>query len=130
MLKKTIKYTDFDGETREEDFYFNLTKAELAQMRYSVSGGLEKRLTRIINSNNQPELIKIFCELIDLSYGIKSDDGRKFMKNASILEDFKSTEAYSQLFMQLASDEKFAEEFINGVLPSDLVTTEKDSKKK
>lgn len=129
MLKKTIKYTDFDGETREEDFYFNLTKAELAQMRYSVSGGLEKRLTRIINSNNQPELIKVFCELIDLSYGVKSDDGRKFMKNASILEDFKSTEAYSQLFMQLASDEKFAEEFINGVLPSDLVTVDKPSKK-
>lgn len=121
MLIKKITYVDFDGEKRTEEFRFHLSKAELAKMRYSVAGGLEKRLARIINSNDQPQLIKIFCELIDLSYGVKSDDGRKFMKSSEILDDFKSTEAYSQLFMELATNDNAAKEFINGVLPSDLV---------
>lgn len=121
MLSKKITYVDFDGEKRTEEFRFHLSKAELAKMRYSVAGGLEKRLTKIIDSNDQPQLIKIFCELIDLSYGVKSDDGRKFMKSPEILDDFKSTEAYSQLFMELATNDNAAKEFINGVLPSDLV---------
>lgn len=121
MLTKKIKYVDFDGEEREEEACFHISKAELTQMRLSASGGMEKRLRRIIDTKDQPALIKQFAELLDMSYGVKSDDGRKFMKSPEILADFKATEAYSQVFMELLSSDEAASEFIKAVLPSDLV---------
>lgn len=130
MLIKKITYVDFDGETREEEHCFHISKAELTQLRLSAAGGIEKRLRRIIDTKDQPSLIKQFTELLDLSYGIKSDDGRKFMKSPEILADFKATEAYSQIFMELLQNDETATEFIKKVLPSDLIEeVEKEEKK-
>ena len=120
MLKETLKFVDFDGNEREEDFYFNLTKAELLQMELSVKGGFHTYVERIIKSQDTTELIRIFKELLDKSYGVKSDDGRRFIKNEEVLSDFKQTEAYSDLFMMLATDADKAARFVNGIFPAAL----------
>lgn len=119
MLKKTITYTDFNGVNRTEDFYFNLTNAELTELEMSRKGGLTAYIERISNTQEAPELIKLFKEIIALAYGVKSDDGRRFIKNQAVLEDFTQTEAYSSLFMELATDADAAAKFISGILPAD-----------
>lgn len=129
MFKKTIKYTDFDGNERKEDFYFNLTKAELLEMQLSIEGGLQGHLERIIKTQSQPELVKMFKDIIMRAYGEKSLDGKKFMKSDEIRKNFECTEAYSELFMELATDSDAAAEFINALLPYDLQPSEVDKKK-
>lgn len=120
MLKKHIAYEDFDGNAREEDFYFNLTEADLTNMFTSVDGGLEKKLTRIMQAKSQPELMANFRDVIRLSYGVKSADGRTFRKSDELFEEFAATNAYSKLFMELLSDEEVAAEFVAGILPKSL----------
>lgn len=122
MLKKTIKYVDYNDEEREEDFYFNLTKAELTQMQLSEKGGLDAVLDRMLQTRDEPSMIKMFKEIIDLSYGVKSTDGRRFIKNQEVLDDFRQTEAYSVLFMELATDSKAAADFINGIVPKEIAS--------
>lgn len=129
MFKKTIKYTDFDGNERKEDFYFNLTKAELLEMQLSIEGGLQGHLERIIKTQSQPELIKMFKDIIMRAYGEKSPDGKRFMKSDEIRQNFECTEAYSELFMELATDSDAAAEFINALLPNDIQPSEEDKKK-
>ena len=126
MFKKTIKYTDFDGNERKEDFYFNLTKAELLEMQLSIDGGLQGHLERIIKTQSQPELIKMFKDIIMKAYGDKSPDGKRFMKSDEIRQNFECTEAYSELFMELATDSDAAAEFINALLPNDLQASAAD----
>lgn len=122
MLAKKIKYTNFNGETREETFYFNLTEAEIAEMELSINGGLKGIIERIVETQDQPELIKLFKTVILKSYGEKSNDGKFFRKSDSTrgnyADDFAATEAYSVLFMELATNDKAASEFINGVIPA------------
>lgn len=120
MYKKTITYTDYNGVERTEDFLFNLSKAELAEMQFSTNGGLETYIKRIIDTQDGKELIKVFKELILRSYGKKSDDGKRFMKSDAIREEFSQTEAYSELFMELATDDAAASKFVNGIMPSDI----------
>ena len=120
MVTKTISYTDYDGVERTEDFRFNLTKAELTTMFNSVPGGLEKRLDNIIKTKNAPEIMENFRAILKASYGVKSADGRKFMKSEEIFKDFEGTEAYSIIFMELCTDAEAAADFIKGVLPKDL----------
>ena len=120
MLKKTITYTDYNGITRTEDFYFNLTKAEIMEMQLSTNGGLDVMIKKIIDSQDAPSIIKIFKDLILASYGKKSPDGKRFIKNDEIREEFVQTEAYSQLFMKLATDADAASRFVNGIMPADL----------
>lgn len=129
MLKKTIKYTDFDGNTREEDFWFNLTKAEIAEMELSQAGGLEKYYEKIVKTQDQPKLVEIFKSLILKSYGEKSDDGRRFIKSAALTEAFTQTQAYSDLFMELASSADAALAFCKGIMPSDMPTDGLDAAK-
>lgn len=129
MFKKTIKYTDFDGNERKEDFYFNLTKAELLEMQLSIEGGLQGHLERIIKTQSQPELIKMFKDIIMRAYGEKSLDGKRFMKSDEIRKNFECTEAYSELFMELATDSDAAAEFINALLPNDLQATAAEREK-
>ena len=117
MLKKTITFTDFDGEERTEDFYFNLTKAEIMEMEMGSAGGLVKRLEKIVQEKKQDEIIKEFKEIIRKAYGVKSPDGRKFIKSKEVFDDFAQTEAYSELFMQLATDGEAAAEFVYGIIP-------------
>lgn len=118
MLKKTITYPGYDGETYKEDFYFNLKESEVLEMELGSSGGLSTYLTRIVAAKDTPEIVKIFKELILKSYGIKSPDGKRFMKSPEISQAFAETEAYSQLFMELATDDIKGAEFINGITPN------------
>lgn len=120
MIKKTITYTDCNGVERTEDFYFNLTKAEVMKMEMSVSGGLAEKITRIVATQDQPAIIAVFEDLIHKSYGVKTPDGRGFTKRKEDLELFMATEAYSQLFMELATDADAAAKFINGIVPADM----------
>lgn len=120
MLKKTIKFTDYNGVERKEDFYFNLSKAELSEMELEIPGGMSAMLQKIAATQDTPSLIKIFKGLILRSYGVKSDDGRRFIKSEALREEFSQTEAYSELFMELATNADAASSFINGIVPSDL----------
>lgn len=123
MLKKKITYTDFNGRERTEDFYFNLTQAELAQLESSVPGGISEYIQQIKDSENVPELVNLFKRIILMSYGEKSEDGKRFMKkkNGELLADvFESTEAFSVLFMELATNEEAATQFVNGVVPKEV----------
>lgn len=130
MLKKTIKYTDFNGVERTEDFYFNLSKAELMEMEMSTSGGLTEMVKRIINTQDTPSILRIFKKIILKAYGVKSDDGKRFIKNEDLAKEFEQTEAYSELFMELLQDEKKAADFINGLLPKDLAKQIEDEQAK
>ena len=120
MIKKTITYTDYNGNERTESFYFNLNKAELIRMEMSVKGGLLETINRIIAAQDGPELFKIFEDLIQKSYGVKDTDGRGFVKKQEYLDDFMATEAYSELITELVTKEGAASDFINGVISSDL----------
>lgn len=120
MLKKTIKYTDYEGVEREEDFYFNLNKAEVMEMQLSTDGTLTRLIEKIIAEKNVPKLVEIFKDLILKSYGEKSLDGKRFIKNKELTEEFTQTEAYSNLFMELSTDADAAAAFVNGIIPSDL----------
>lgn len=120
MIKKTVTFTDYNGFERTEDFYFNLTKAEVMTMQYSTAGGLDVMLKKLVATNDMPSIIKVFKELVLNAYGVKSPDGRKFIKNDEVRADFEQTEAYSTIFMELATDDKAAAEFINGIVPKDL----------
>ena len=118
MLKKTITYTDYNGIERTEDFRFNLSKAELAEMEMSTSGGLTEMIERIVAAQDAPSIIKIFKDLILKAYGEKSPDGKRFIKSEELSTAFSQTEAYSQLFMELASNPDEAAKFINGIIPA------------
>lgn len=120
MLKKKIKYTDFNGEEMEEEFYFNISKSELSKAQLSVDGGLDVKLQKVIDSKSSPEILKMYNEFIDLSYGIKSDDGKHFRKSKEILDDFKSSPAYDELFMELINNPNKIIEFIKGVFPVEI----------
>ena len=120
MLKKTIKYTDYDGNEREEDFYFNLSRAEVTEMELSKEGGMSEYIKKISATQNGPELIKLFKEIIMKSYGEKSLDGKRFIKNKELTEAFIQTEAYSELFVELASNADEAVKFINGIMPKNM----------
>lgn len=120
MLKKTITYEDFNGDTVTEDFYFHLSKAELVELEMSHEGGLSASLERIIQAQDNKSLITEFKNLLLLSYGKRSDDGRRFVKTQELRDEFTSTEAYSSLFMELVTETEKAIEFVQGVIPKDL----------
>lgn len=119
MLKKRIKYIDYDGNEREEDFYFNLNKAEVTEMELSQDGGLAKTVRRIIDAQDNKRLIEIFKELILKAYGEKSTDGKRFIKNQELRDSFAQTEAFSELFMELATNADAAAAFVNGIIPAE-----------
>lgn len=120
MLKKTIKYVDFNGVEREEDFYFNFSKAELAEMELSADGGMEAYIQKIVSAKDSKALVRIFKDLILKAYGEKSLDGKRFVKSEELSNAFSQTEAYSILFMELATNADAATKFVNGVIPADL----------
>lgn len=130
MFKKRIKYTDYFGEERERDFFFNLTKAELMEMNLSKDGGLERLVERITQTNDQKQLVDIFKEIIFKSYGEKSADGDRFIKSDELSIAFSQTPAYDILFMELATDADAAADFINNVVPADLAQKMKDNQQK
>jgi hypothetical protein len=117
MLKKTISYTDYNGNDRTEDFYFNLTKAEIMEMEMITTGGYAEQIKKVIASQDSPTIINIFKNLVLKAYGEKTLDGKRFSKNEEIRTAFSETEAYSILFMELATDANAATSFINGIIP-------------
>ena len=124
MLKKTIKYTDFNGNEREEDYYFNLSEAELTEMALSENGGLDELIKKIISEQDTAKLMLMFKTILLKSVGEKDLDGRHFRKNDRIREDFESSEAYNVLFMEIFSDADAAVKFIEGILPKNVDTSE------
>lgn len=120
MLKKTITYTDYNNVERTEDFYFNLTKAEIMEMEMGTSGGLAEMINKIVSSKDTPSIITVFKDIILKAYGEKSPDGKRFVKSKEISTAFSQTEAYSQLFMELSLNADAAAKFVNGIIPGDL----------
>lgn len=125
MYAKKIMSTNYNtGEQKERTYYFNLTKAELMEMQLSVDGGLQEYVQKIIEAEKTPQLVELFKKLILMSYGEKSDDGMRFMKKAAdghrLSDDFEQTDAYSELFTELATNSESATAFVNGILPAQV----------
>ena len=129
MYKKTITYEDYNGEKRTEDFYFNLTQAEVAELQFSIDGGYSEMLTTIVKNKDNAAMLKFFKDLIAKSYGIKSEDGRRFIKKQENVDEFMETPAYSALFMEFITDENAMVEFFNKVIPADLAAEVEKVKK-
>lgn len=124
MLKKTITYTDFNGDETSEDFLFHLSKAELIELEASHKDGLAASMQRIVEADDTKAIIAEFKRIVLLAYGKKSMDGKRFIKNQTLREEFESSEAYSTLFMELVTNTDSAIEFMNGIIPNDLVPQE------
>lgn len=120
MLTKTFTYTDYNGVERKETHYFNLNKAEVMEMEMSTKGGLAEMIQRIIDAQDAPAIIKVFKDLIRKAYGVKSADGKRFIKSEELWAEFEQSEAYPMLFMELATDADAASKFINAIVPADL----------
>jgi hypothetical protein len=128
MYSKTIKYQDYNGNTREETFYFNLSRSELIDLEWRTPGGLENYMKKIMSELDGQKLADMFKMLIQRSYGVKDLEGRRFIKNEQVLANFVETPAYDELFVQLATDDKAAAEFVNGIFPKEAVEAAKKQK--
>lgn len=120
MIKKTVTYNDYNDVERTEDFYFNLTETELSQMALGTKGDLGEIINGIIKAKDVPAIADYFKKLLEMSYGVKTADGRGFRKSAELLEDFKACPAYDIIYMSLARDENAAAEFVNGIMPKSV----------
>lgn len=120
MLKKTITYTDWNGEERTEDFYFNLTRVEVVELEYDVESGtsLSDWLDTLIKSKDYGKIIQTIKKIILTAYGEKSSDGRRFMKNDDIRRSFEENPAFDELYMSMVTDSKKAADFLSGIMPS------------
>ena len=120
MLKKTIKYINYDGVEKEKDFFFNLKKSELVDLQYKTPKGFIAYIEEITKAGDNSELWKAFRNIVLMAYGEKSDDGERFMKSYEISKAFEETEAFSVLIMELIEKDGSAADFINGIMPKDL----------
>ena len=120
MLKKTVTYTDYNGTERTEDLYFNISKAELAEMELGVTGGFSEMMKKIVAAQDVPSIVKIVKDLILKSYGEKSSDGRRFIKSPELSEAFSQTEAYTEVFLDLVASAENMADFVNAIIPSDI----------
>lgn len=122
MLKQPLTYTNFDGVEVTEDFYFNISRSELVQMEINTPGGYVNYLQRLIDSKDTPSIMEAFLDLVKKSYGIKSPDGKKFIKSPEIVDDFVNSAAYDELYVKFMTDTDFASNFAIGVLPKNIDT--------
>lgn len=127
MLKKNIKYVDYDGNARAEDFYFNLNKAEIVELELGTTGGLTKTLEKIVQEKDNKRIVEYFKAIILKAYGEKSADGRRFIKSQELRDSFEQTEAYAELFMELSSNAKAATDFISGIVPKEAADAAKQA---
>lgn len=127
MLKKNIKYVDYDGNARAEDFYFNLNKAEIVELELGTTGGLTKTLEKIVQEKDNKHIVEYFKAIILKAYGEKSADGRRFIKSQELRDSFEQTEAYAELFMELSSNAKAAADFISGIVPKEAADAAKQA---
>lgn len=124
MLKKTIKYTNYNGEEKERDFFFNLKKSELVDLNFSTPKGFIDYINEITEANDAVKLWKAFRDIVVMAYGEKSPDGERFIKSEELAKAFEETEAFSELIVELINSEDAAANFINGIMPKDLVEGE------
>lgn len=117
MLKETLTYVDYDGNERKEDFYFNLNQAEVAKMELSAEGGMQAKMNRLVASNDAGTIAQIVEDVILAAYGVKSPDGKRFIKSKELSEEFKQTEAFSQLYIRLITNPDEMAKFVNGIVP-------------
>lgn len=117
MIAKTITYTDYNGNERTETYHFNLTAAELIEMGFTAGGGMDTILRQAVDTNDVKRLCEIFKDILIKSYGVKSLDGKHFIKNQENIDDFIYSEAYSYIFTELATNPQAATDFINKVVP-------------
>lgn len=117
MYTMPIKYVDFDGNDREENFMFHLSPAELVDLESSYPGGMKRKLDRALAKKDNVTIMAVFKKLVELSYGEKSDDGKRFMKGPEIWKEFSESNAYVELFMKLVTDPAAAQAFVDAVLP-------------
>lgn len=127
MLKKNIKYVDYDGNARAEDFYFNLNQAEIVELELGTTGGLTKTLEKIVQEKDNKRIVEYFKAIILKAYGEKSADGRRFIKSQELRDSFEQTEAYAELFMELSSNAKAAADFISGIVPKEAADAAKQA---
>ena len=127
MLKKTIEFIDYNGVTRKEDHYFNFSEAEITEMELSTVGGLSEMINSIVKAQDGPAIMKMFKDIILGAYGVKSPDGREFIKSDEISKKFSQTEAYSKLFMELVTDAEAAAAFVNGIVPKNASEAAKEA---
>lgn len=127
MLKKTIEFVDYNGVTRKEDHYFNFNEAEITEMELSTVGGLSEMINSIIKAQDGPSIMKLFKDIILGAYGVKSPDGREFIKSDELSRKFSQTEAYSKLFMELVTDTEAAADFVNGIVPKNAAKAAKEA---
>ena len=120
MLKKTIKYNDFNGDAQEETFYFNLSKAELVEMNLSEKGGLQDYFAKIVAEEDGREIVRLLREIVKSAYGVRSEDGKRFIKSEKNWEEFASTEALDELLFGLYTDSVQSIAFMRGIVPSEL----------
>ena len=122
MLKKTITYTDWNGEERTEDFYFNLTRVEVLELEYDVDaeGTLTEWLTDLVKSRDIDRIIRTVKKIILTAYGEKSADGRRFMKSDEIRRSFEENPAFDELYMTMVTDSSKAAEFLTSIMPSSV----------
>ena len=120
MIKKTVTYTDYNGEQRTETFYFHYTEAEILDMEMSEEGSFADRIQRIIDAKDKTALMKLIKKFVIDAYGVKSEDGKRFMKNDELKTAFLECPAYSDIFMEMVTNDEIAAEFVNGVIPSTM----------
>lgn len=120
MYKYTATYTDYDGVERTEDFLFNLSEAEIVEMEYGVTGGMQKMLEQIVAAKDTKRIMDVFKDLIKRAYGVKSPDGRRFEKDEKLSKEFTETPVYSDMFMKFARDADAAAEFVNKIIPQSV----------
>lgn len=129
MLTKTVTYEDYNGVERTENFYFNLSKAKLMEMELGVDGGYAEFIKKIIDAKDTKQLIKLFKELVLTAYGVKDDSGKRFIQNAEVAAEFEQSPAYSEIFMELVTDDVKAAEFVTGIMPKDLSSQAQEAMK-
>lgn len=117
MLKKDITFEDLAGNKVTETHYFHLSKADLIELQLGKQGGFEEWLQRVIAAENGKELVRALKDIILMAYGVKSDDGRRFVKNGELRDEFANSEAFAELFAEVALDQDKAAEFVNGIIP-------------
>jgi hypothetical protein len=121
MLKKTMTYKDLDGKPVTEDFYFNLTRAELTLLGLNNEAqNIEARLRKMIAAQDGVAIVQEFVRILELAYGRRSEDGKRFMKDPEYWKEFTQTEAYSDLVMEVLTDGERSAEFIKGLMPTDM----------
>lgn len=121
MIKKRMTYEDFNGESRTEDFWFHMSEVDLLEMDTKYPGGMQGFIQKMIDTKDSAEMFKLARDIIEMSYGEKSLDGRTFAKSPELTRNFTQTQAYVDLFMEIGSDADKAAEFVKGIMPAKVV---------